>query len=216
MTNAFGVSPVVVATWMAVAVSLLLAGLLILAASNRMLLRMALRNTVRRRGQTVLIVIGLTLATVIFTASLGVGDTLTYSVQADQLRQIGGIDEGFTRHDSFLSVAGSKESDFFTDAQANDVIARSLSDPNVAAAAALVVAPGSVVDKTTSQTASMSVTVFGVADDFGRVSGPLRGRTGAIVQVSDLRPDEVTSAARLPTASTRAPGTNSTSTSTAT
>ena len=191
MTNAFGVSPVVVATWMAAAVGIVLAGLLILAAFNRMLLRMALRNTVRRRGQTVLIVIGLMLATVIFTASLGVGDTLTYSVQADQLRQIGGIDEGFARQELYVSMAGSKESDFFTDAQAKDVLARSLSDPNVAAAAALVTAAGSVVDKTTSQTASMSVTVFGVAEDFGRVWGPLRSRSGAIVQVSDLGPDEV-------------------------
>jgi putative ABC transport system permease protein len=198
MTNAFGLSPVVVATWMAAAVGVVLAGLLILAGFNRMLLRMALRNTVRRRGQTVLIIVGLMLATVIFTASLGVGDTLTYSVQADQLRQIGGIDEAFTRHgatgafdDPGYPIAGSGDSDFFTDAQATDVIARSLSDPNVAAAAALVAVPGSVVDKTTSQTASMSVTVFGVADDFGRVWGTLRSRSGAIVQVSELGPDEV-------------------------
>jgi putative ABC transport system permease protein len=185
------VSPVVVATWMAAAVGIVLAGLLILAAVNRMLLRMALRNTVRRRGQTVLIIIGLMLATVIFTASLGVGDTLNYSVQADQLRQIGGIDEGFARQELYLSMAGSRETDFFTDAQAKDVLARSLSDPNVAAAAALVTAAASVVDNTTSQTASISVTVFGVAEDFGRVWGPLRSRSGAIVQVSDLGPDDV-------------------------
>jgi putative ABC transport system permease protein len=184
-------SPVVVATWMAAAVGIILACLLILAAFNRMLLRMALRNTVRRRGQTILILVGLMLATVIFTASLGVGDTLNYSVQADQLRQIGGIDEGFARQELYWSMAGSKESDFFTDTQAKDVLARSLSDPNVAAAAALVTAAGSVVDKTTSQTASMSVTVFGVAEDFGRVWGPLRSRSGAIVHVSDLGPDEV-------------------------
>lgn len=190
MMNALG-SPVVMATWMAAAVGIVLLGLLILAAFNRMLLRMALRNTVRRRGQTVLIIIGLMLATVIFTASLGVGDTLNYSVQADQLRQIGGIDEGFARQELYVSMAGSRESDFFTDAQAKDVLARSLSDPNVAAAAALVTAPGSVVDKTTSQTASMSVTVFGFAEDFGRVWGPLRSRSGAIVQVSDLGPDDV-------------------------
>jgi putative ABC transport system permease protein len=138
------------------------------------------------------------LATVIFTASLGVGDTLTYSVQADQLRQIGGIDEGFTRHgatgafnDPGYPIALSGASDFFTDAQATNVIARSLSDPNVAAATALVAVRGSVVDKTTSQTAAMTVTVFGVADDFGRVWGPLRSGSGAILQVSDLAPDEV-------------------------
>src|SRR6202140_5012867 len=98
MTSFFGVPPITVAAWMAGAVGAILLVLLLFAAVNRVLLRMALRNIPRRRAQSVLILFGLMLATLIITASLAVGDTLNYSLAAIQLRQTGGIDEAFTRH----------------------------------------------------------------------------------------------------------------------
>ena len=98
MSIFFGIPAPTVAAWMTVAVSVVLLGLLLFAAVNRVLLKMALRNIPRRRAQTVLILFGLMLATLIITASLSVGDTLNYSLAAIQLRQTGGIDEAFTRH----------------------------------------------------------------------------------------------------------------------
>ena len=172
------------------AVGLILLGLLLLAVFNRMLIRMAMRNLVRRRTQTTLIVFGLMLATVIFTASSALGDSLLYSVQASQLRQIGGIDEAVTRHQSF-GLPSTAESDFFGSAQAQDVIARSLAVPSVAAAAGVIVAPGSMVDTTTSLAAAQNVSVYGVTSDFDRVWGRLHTRSGTAVAVADLRSDQV-------------------------
>src|ERR1700680_1118552 len=103
------------------AVGAVLLALLLFAALNRVLLKMALRNVPRRRAQTVLILFGLMLATLIITASLSVGDTLNYSLQAIQLRQIGGIDEAFTRHQANGSVQGAStaDSEFFSNEKAD-------------------------------------------------------------------------------------------------
>src|SRR5690349_13263620 len=95
---------------MAGAVAAALLVLLVLAGWNRVLFKMALRNIPRRRAQTVLIVFGLMLATLITTASLAVGDTSAYSLQAIQIRQTGGIDEAFTRHPASQYVQGASTS----------------------------------------------------------------------------------------------------------
>ena len=175
------------------AVVVLAVGLLLFAAVNRVLLKMALRNIPRRRAQTVLILFGLMLATLIMTASLSVGDTLNYSLQAIQLRQIGGVDEAFTRHPVIQNILGTSTADteFFSQAQAADVIARSKKDANVTTAMGLIVAPGAMVDTTTSQSSSENVAVFGVPSDFGSIWGQLRSSKGANLDVGVLSQDEV-------------------------
>ncbi|HYM97945.1 MAG TPA: FtsX-like permease family protein, partial [Candidatus Sulfotelmatobacter sp.] len=175
------------------AVAAVLVGLLFFAAFNRVLLKMALRNLPRRRAQTVLILFGLMLATLIITASLSVGDTLNYSLAAIQLRQIGGIDEAFTRHGSSQDITGTSTAttEFFTEAQAADVIARARKDPNVAAAVGVIAASGSMIDTTTSQSSSENVAVFGVPSTFGTVWGTLHSASGAGLDVAALGANDV-------------------------
>jgi putative ABC transport system permease protein len=193
MTSFFGVAPITVASWMSGAVGLVLLGLLAFALANRILLRMALRNIPRRRAQSVLILFGLMLATLIITASLAVGDTSTYSLQAIQLRQIGGIDEAFTRlpGDQIVQGAGTSSSDFFSGSQAAAVMAAAKSDPNVAATAGAIVAPGSMIDLTTGQTTSQNVAIFGVGSDFSSVWGPVRSRSGGVLEIAGLSASDV-------------------------
>src|SRR5712692_563295 len=193
LTSFFGIPPITLAGWMAAAVAVVLVGLLLFAAVNRVLLKMALRNIPRRRAQTVLILFGLMLATLIITASLSVGDTLSFSLQAIQLRQIGGIDEAFTRHQALGYVQGASTADteFFSDAQAADVVSRSKKDSNVAAAVGVIAASGSMIDTTTSQSSSENVAVFGVPADFRSVWGTLRSRSGGNLDVATLAPNEV-------------------------
>jgi putative ABC transport system permease protein len=189
----FGIPAPTVALWIAVAVAVLLVGLLLFAAVNRVLLKMALRNIPRRRAQTVLILFGLMLATLIFSASLSVGDTLNYSLAAIQLRQIGGIDEAFTRHEVNGRVQGASTAatEFFTEAQAADVIARAKVDPNVAAAAGVIAASGSMIDATTSQSSAENVAVFGVPGDFRSLWGQLHSSSGSNLDVAALGPNDV-------------------------
>jgi len=64
----------------------------VVAVRNRVIFKMALRNAPRRRAQTALIVLGLMLATLLFSASFTTGDTLSHSIRVEVLSVIGEID----------------------------------------------------------------------------------------------------------------------------
>src|SRR5215208_2479208 len=71
------------------------AGALILILSalrNRVAVKMAVRNIPRRKSQSVLIVLGLMLATMLFSASFTTGETLTNSIRVQALQNIGQVD----------------------------------------------------------------------------------------------------------------------------
>src|SRR5215207_2587202 len=71
------------------------AGALILGLSalrNRVAFKMAVRNIPRRKSQSVLIVLGLMLATMLFSASFTTGDTLTNSIRVQALQNLGQVD----------------------------------------------------------------------------------------------------------------------------
>ena len=81
-------------TWaLAGAVGLILLGLAGLALFRPIIVKLGLRNVPRRRSQSALIVLGLTLSTIIITASLATGDTLQYSVREHAVDAYGEIDE---------------------------------------------------------------------------------------------------------------------------
>ena len=63
-----------------------------LAARDRTSFKMAARNAPRRRAQAVLIVAGLTLAAALFSAAFTTGDSLTNSLRAQALENIGRVD----------------------------------------------------------------------------------------------------------------------------
>jgi putative ABC transport system permease protein len=63
-----------------------------LAARDRTSFRMAVRNIPRRRAQSALIVVGLMLATALFSAAFTTGDTLTNSLRTQALEYIGRVD----------------------------------------------------------------------------------------------------------------------------
>ena len=192
MIAALGISPPTLAALAAGGVGLLVLILLGFAAFNRVLLLMALCNIPRRRAQTALIVVGLMLASLIITASFTVGDTLTYSLQSIEMKQIGGIDEAVARQSTPTPAgAGTTDADFFTTAQAAAAVDRARSDPNVDSAAGVIVAPGAVTDTATGQASSENVVAFGVPVEFDHLWDGLRARSGASLSVADLAPDQV-------------------------
>ena len=65
----------------------------VVALRNRIMLKMGLRPIPRRLGQTVLIIIGVMLSTVIIAAAFGTGDTITFSIQKEVLDSLKTIDE---------------------------------------------------------------------------------------------------------------------------
>src|SRR6476660_2158604 len=60
---------------------------------RRVIFKLGVRNIPRRKAQTVLIVVGLMLSTLIIAAALGTGDTIDHSATAATYDQLGHADE---------------------------------------------------------------------------------------------------------------------------
>ena len=81
------------AIFFAAAVGLILLYLFFLYGRNPVLVKLGLRNIPRRPSQSILIVIGLALSTIIIVSALSTGDTLSYSLQRQAVAAYGEIDE---------------------------------------------------------------------------------------------------------------------------
>ncbi|MEJ7652002.1 MAG: hypothetical protein WKH64_00890 [Chloroflexia bacterium] len=66
--------------------------LALLALRNPVVFKMGVRNVPRRPAQTGLIVLGLMLATLLFSASFTTGDTLTHSQRVQVVESLGEVD----------------------------------------------------------------------------------------------------------------------------
>jgi putative ABC transport system permease protein len=114
------------------------AGALILGLSalrNRVSFRMAARNLPRRRTQTILVVLGLMLATMLFSASFTTGDTLTNSLRVQSLENLGQVDvqvqadgSGASGQQQFGDTSSERASYF--DAEVAGEVRDRLSDEN--------------------------------------------------------------------------------------
>tara|TARA_B100000941_G_scaffold194592_1_gene140942 strand:+ start:1621 stop:5067 length:3447 start_codon:yes stop_codon:yes gene_type:complete len=89
----FGLPAVLLANSMIVILILISIILLIGGLRRFILVKMGTRNIPRRKGQSTLIVIGLMLSSIIVAVSLGIGDTVRYSVRSVVFDSQGNIDE---------------------------------------------------------------------------------------------------------------------------
>lgn len=93
MEELFGLSTNII---MAALLAIFLAAMLVvlgLAFRNRIMLKLGLRPIPRRPGQSMLIVVGVMLSTVIMAAAFGTGDTISFSIRNDVLTSLAAIDE---------------------------------------------------------------------------------------------------------------------------
>ncbi|RLT34491.1 MAG: hypothetical protein DWI57_16480 [Chloroflexi bacterium] len=81
------------ATALAIALGLILLGVGLIALRKPIIAKLGLRNIPRRPAQSVLIVVGLTLSTLIIVSALSLGDTLNRSVQRHAVNAYGMIDQ---------------------------------------------------------------------------------------------------------------------------
>ena len=75
-----------------------------MALRNRIMLKLGLRNIPRRRAQTVLVIVGVMLSTMIAAAAFGTGDTISHSIRVESVTALGNIDEII-----FSARAGSED-----------------------------------------------------------------------------------------------------------
>ncbi len=94
------------------AVVLILLYLVLLWLRNPVLIKLGIRNIPRRPTQSVLIVIGLALSTIIIVSALSTGDTLTYSLRRQAVAAYGEVDEILAPPLLSLFVSLSDNQDF--------------------------------------------------------------------------------------------------------
>src|SRR5437762_671009 len=93
MNTLFGIPMTTVMIALLAALALVLLATVYVAVRNPVIFRLGIRNVPRRRAQTALIVVGLMLSTLVISAALTTGDTVSYSMGDTVYRSLGRVDE---------------------------------------------------------------------------------------------------------------------------
>lgn len=179
MSNTLSVwSPTLLALLLAAGTSGVLLVVAGLSVGNPLLWRMGLRNLARRPGQTAMMLLGLTLAAVLITASFGLQDSFNQSMVSDRLAKMGNVDE---------AVSGT-----FTRAQVNEALAHLRQMLQVQAATGILYLPrGARIFSERTALTNVDQYIYGVPPAFDQVYGPLIDSQGRPVHFSDLGPHDV-------------------------
>src|SRR5438128_9922156 len=106
METLFGVSMDAIMVVVLTLSILVLAVVALFAWRKPIITALALRKIPRRRGQTVLIVFGLMLATLLITAAFGTGDTMSYSMRQAFTASLGNTDLEIQKVNPQISIEG--------------------------------------------------------------------------------------------------------------
>src|SRR5438093_7126300 len=93
MSEIFGVPMSSIMTVLVVLLILCLLSVAWVALRRPVIFKLGIRNIPRRKAQTILIVVGLMLSTLIIAAALGTGDTIAYSATLETYDTLGHADE---------------------------------------------------------------------------------------------------------------------------
>ena len=93
MNEIFGVPMTSIMTVLLVMLAICLVSILWIALRRTVMFKIGIRNIPRRPAETILVVIGLMLSTLIIAAALGTGDTIDYSATAQTYDLLGEADE---------------------------------------------------------------------------------------------------------------------------
>ena len=93
MDELFGTPVSYIASGLALAFAIMVAVLLFILIRDNVLVRMALRNVVRRPMRGLLVVVGLMLATAIISSAFTTGDSMTQSIKVNATQSLRALDE---------------------------------------------------------------------------------------------------------------------------
>ncbi len=142
MNNIFGADINDIALGVGIAVAVVMAVLVFFTLRRPLVVKMGLRNIPRRRAQTVLIVFGLTLATIIVAMSFVTGDTLAISVREAALDNQRRIDHAIRVADDAETAPGANRQ--VADQVISDLRQQFAGDPRVDGVFGIRFVPASV------------------------------------------------------------------------
>ena len=190
----FGVPVDSLAITLSLLVGLGVAVLGVLALRNIVFFRLGIRSANRRRGRSLLIVVGLMLATTIIASALGTGDTMGRTVRFTVLRSLGTQDEWITvktaKSTTPVVVGGSTGANLF-DQRVFGEVERALRGSGLVDAVAPAIVDTVAIQDSTSRQTEPRIGLF--APDPSRLAGlaTITSRTGRAVALADLPPGSV-------------------------
>jgi putative ABC transport system permease protein len=165
---------------------LVIAILAFLAWRHRVFFKLGVRPIPRRPAQSILIVLGLMLATLIITAAFITGDTLSHSTRTVAIEGMGEIDELVQRN------AGSMGSSYFRMALYETLAAQLAGYPLVDRLIPAIYESVPVVN-VTRRSSLRSITILGIpAEDIGVLpEGEVTDSAGKLLSLAQLEANEV-------------------------
>ena len=203
MDTIFGLSTVALAVVMAAVVAT--AGVVIAALAVRrpVLVKLGVRHIPRRRGRSVLIVVGLALSTTIVATSFATGDAIASTVRGLVASSLGRVDEIVVSYEGGRRRFGEADLQNFAAGQVPTLTGRDFAADEVARVSGLLGGhPGVAgvagalarqypVSDATRQTSSAAITVLGLPTTLPAVFGTLATIGGDAVGIGALEPGEV-------------------------
>ena len=164
----------------------------VLALRNRIFFKLGLRNLTRRRGRSLVIVLGLMLATAIIASALSTGDTMASTIRSSVFRQLGAIDELISVKSAGTGGAFYSQSvpaTYFPSSVYADVAAGAGRSSAIDGLAPAIIEPVAVQDQTSQQN-EPTVTLFASDPSTSTAFGDIRTTAGTKVSLDDLAPGE--------------------------
>ena len=194
MDRMFGLPVDSLAVVLSLSVGVGVAVLAVLALRNRVFFRLGVRNVGRRRGRSVLIVVGLMLATTIIASALGTGDTMGRTVRFTVLRSLGPQDEWVTVKTAKsavpVAIGASTGRDLFPETVV-DAVDRALRGSGLVDAVAPAIVDTVAIQDSTSRQTEPRIGLF--APDPARMAGlaTITDHTGRAAPLARLAPGSV-------------------------
>src|SRR6185437_12130852 len=182
MNSLFGLSMNTIMIWILAIFLIVSAIVAVLALRNTLFFKMGLRNIPRRRAQTILIIVGLMLSTVIITSAFSTGDTVSYSIRNATIKNLGYIDESVTSTGTGQNAAAAGGVAYIPAAVQKKVLAILAANQNVDGYTTVLARGAALQDTTSGQTKNQNV-LAGLPANVPSTFGPLTSSTGAVVTI---------------------------------
>jgi putative ABC transport system permease protein len=192
MTQLFGVQMSTLIWIFGAGLALGVAWSVFLALRQPVLFRLSARNIPRRWGRSLLIVLGLTLATTIITSALATGDTIALSARAEVLGALGNIDEVISSTvENDVEITGESVAlQYFDEADFDPIRQAALESPLVDGVAPAILEEVGAQNLTKRQT-EPRLGVIGVDYRYMGGFGTIRNLQGEVIELSSLAPGDV-------------------------
>src|SRR4051794_4788588 len=207
MTKMFGIPMQNIMVALVIITAICLSSVAFISWRNRTMFLMGLRNIPRRKAQTILIVFGLMLATVIITSALTIGDTLAYSVKKQVYDQAGPIDlvvvKGTEGQGRVTRADGTAA--YFDRATYEALRGKVAGNSSIDGLAPILVEMAPAINETARQSEPV-VSIIGVAPADAAAFGGLAAQGGGTIDLGALKANELVVNATLADSITGKPG----------